>query len=396
MSLPLISDRRERALVATADRVLAAGAAVTRPFRRRRRPGQPRRILVLRLERIGDLLMTLPALADLREAVPDAAIDLIVGSWNAGLASAIATVTRVHTLDAAWLARGGGGLGLPSLLRAARQWRRAEYDLAINFEPDIRSNLLAAASGAAWTAGYHSGGGGSLLDAALEYDTRSHTTDNARRLVSAVLGTVPASQTGRTLVVPQDAHDRATRLLAAARRPLVGLHVHGGRAIKQWDPDRFADVARRLIATSGATIVLTGSAADQALVDSVKRTLPGQSVIDATGDVDLLTLAAILERLDLLITGDTGPMHLGVAAGVPVVEVLGPSDPARYGPRGPHDRVVRFDLPCGPCNRIRLPPARCVGHTPDCLAGVSADTVFGAAMSVLAASARGGRPAFTA
>jgi ADP-heptose:LPS heptosyltransferase len=302
----------------------------------------------------------------------------------------------VHTLDAAWLARGRGGLGLPSLLRAARQWRRAEYDLAINFEPDIRSNLLVAGSGAAWTAGYHSGGGGSLLDVALEYDTRSHTADNARRLVSTVLGTVPASQTGRTLVVPQDAHDRAARLLAAARRPLVGVHVHGGRAIKQWDPDRFADVARRLIATSGATIVLTGSAADRALVDSVTRTLPAQNVIDATGDVDLLTLAAVLERLDLLITGDTGPMHLGVAAGVPVVAVFGPSDPARYGPRGPHDRVVRFDLPCGPCNRIRLPPARCVGHTPDCLAGVSTDNVFSAAMSVLAASARGGRPAFTA
>ncbi len=396
MSLLLISDRRERALVAAADRMLAAGSAVTRPFRRRRLPARPRRILVLRLERIGDLLMTLPALADLRQAVPDGEIDLIVGSWNAGLASAIATVTRVHTLDAAWLARGSGGLGLPSLLRAARQWRRAEYDLAINFEPDIRSNLLVAGSGAAWSAGYHSGGGGSVLDVALEYDTRSHTSDNARRLVSAVLGTVPAPQTGRTLVVPQDAHDRAARLLAAARRPLVGVHVHGGRAIKQWDPDRFADVARRLITTSGATIVLTGSAADRALVDSVKRTLPAQSVIDATGDVDLLTLAAILERLDLLITGDTGPMHLGVAAGVPVVAVFGPSDPARYGPRGPHDRVVRFDLPCGPCNRIRRPPARCVGHTPDCLVGVSTDNVFSAAMSVLAASARGGRPAFTA
>ena len=225
MSLLLISNRRERALVAAADRVLAAGAAVTRPFRRRRPASGPRRILVLRLERIGDLLMTLPALADLRAAAPDAEIDLIVGSWNAGLAGAIPTVTRVHTLDAAWLARGRGGLGLPSLLRAARQWRRAEYDLAINFEPDIRSNLLAAGSGAAWTAGYRSGGGGALLDVALDYDTQSHTADNARRLVSTILGTTPAFQSGRMLVVPQDAHDRAARLLAAARGPLVGVHV---------------------------------------------------------------------------------------------------------------------------------------------------------------------------
>jgi ADP-heptose:LPS heptosyltransferase len=396
MSLLLISDRRERALVAAADRVLAAGAAATRPFRRRRLPGRLRRILVLRLERIGDLLMTLPAIADLRSAAPDAEIDLIVGSWNAELAGVVAPATRVQTLDAAWLAREGGGAGLPSLLRAARQWRRADYDLAINFEPDIRSNLLIAASGADWTAGYRSGGGGSLLDVALDYDTRSHTADNARRLVSTVLDGAPAPPGGRLLVVPREAHERAARLLAAARRPLVGVHVSGGRAIKQWDPDRFADVARRLITASGATIVLTGSAADRPLVLAVMRSLPALSVIDATGEVDLLTLAAVLERLDLLITGDTGPMHLGVAVGVPVVAVFGPSDPARYGPRGPHDRVVRFDLPCGPCNRIRLPPARCVGHTPDCLAGVSVDNVVRAAMSVLAASARGGAPAFGA
>src|SRR5687768_5347852 len=164
MSLLLISDRRERALVAAADRVLAAGAAATRPFRRRRSPGRLRQILVLRLERIGDLLMTLPAIADLRAAAPDAEIVLIVRRWNTGLAVAVAPATRVQTLDAAWLAREGVGVGLTSLLRAAREWRRADYDLAINFEPDIRSNLLLAASGAHWTSGYRSAGGGSLLD----------------------------------------------------------------------------------------------------------------------------------------------------------------------------------------------------------------------------------------
>jgi ADP-heptose:LPS heptosyltransferase len=395
MSRLHISNRRERALVTAADRVFAAGAAVARPFRRRRPPGQPRRILLLRLERIGDLLMTLPAIADLRAAAPDAEVDLIVGSWNADLAAAIATVTRVQTLDAAWLAREGGGLGLPSLVRAAREWRQTDYDLAINFEPDVRSNLLVAGSGAAWTAGYRSGGGGSLIDVALDYDTRSHTADNARRLVATVFEATAPHQTGRILIVPPDAHDRAARLLAGARAPLVGVHVGGGRAIKQWDPDRFADVARRLIATSGATIVLTGSAGDRRLVDAVRRTLPAASVIDAAGDVDLLTLGAILERLDLLITGDTGPMHLAVAVGAPVVAVFGPSDPARYEPRGPHDRVVRIDLACSPCNRIRLPPARCAGHIPDCLEFVTADSVFTAAMSVLSAPARGGDAAVT-
>jgi ADP-heptose:LPS heptosyltransferase len=76
-------------------------------------------------------------------------------------------------------------------------------------------------------------------------------------------------------------------------------------------------------------------------------------------------------------------MHLAHAVGTPIVAVFGPSDPARYAPRGIRDRVVRIDLPCSPCNRIRLPPARCVGHTPDCLSRVGAASVLAAIDEVL-------------
>jgi heptosyltransferase-1 len=392
MSRLHIYDRRERALVAAADRLLGSSAALLRPFRRRRRPDSPGRILLLRLERIGDLLMTLPAIADVRAAAPGAHIDLVVGSWNADVARAIEPVARVQTLDAGWLARDGEGQSLGSLVRAARQWTPTKYDLAINFEPDIRSNILVAASGAGWTAGYRSGGGGALLDVARDYDARAHSTENARRLVAAALGTQQRLEHPPALVVPTSAHENASRLLSPSDRPLIGLHAGGGRAIKQWDPERFAEVARRLVTTIEATIVLTGSAADRPWVDRVKHHLPPERVVDVSGRVDLLTLAAILERLDLLITGDTGPMHLAVAVETPVVAVFGPSDPARYGPRGPYDRVVRVDLPCAPCNRIRLPPARCVGHMPDCLALVTTDTVFTAARSVLDAAARSRTP----
>jgi ADP-heptose:LPS heptosyltransferase len=390
-----ISDRRERALGATADRVIAGAAAIARPFRGRRPAPSPKRILILRLERIGDLLMTLPAIADVRALAPDAEIDLVVGSWNADLARALDPVMRVLSLDAAWLAREGHGLSLPSLIRAARHWRDVPYDLGLNFEPDVRSNVLLAASGAWWIAGYRSGGGGALLDVALDYDRAAHTSDNARRLVSTVFGRTPPAQAAPALIVPSEAHDNASRLLAGARGPLIGVHVSGGRAIKQWPPERFADVAHRLIETLGATIVLTGSSSDRGLVDQVTQALPAERVIDVARHLDLLTVAAILERLDLLVTGDTGPMHLAVAVNTPVVAVFGPSDPARYAPRGPYDRVVRVDLPCSPCNRIRLPPARCVGHTPDCLASIRADSVFAAALSVLEESGPRSIPART-
>ena len=115
-----IYDRRERALVAAADAMLWP-ARLRRACRHGGPP--PRRLLCVRIERVGDLLMTGQALAELRALVPDGAIDLVVGSWNREIAAAIPGVDRVETLDAAWLARGGAGLSPLGLVRHAAGWR---------------------------------------------------------------------------------------------------------------------------------------------------------------------------------------------------------------------------------------------------------------------------------
>jgi len=101
-------------------------------------------------------------------------------------------------------------------------------------------------------------------------------------------------------------------------------------------------------------------------------------VLNLAGATSLRELAALLKACEVVLTNDTGPMHLANAVGTPIVAVFGPSDPRRYAPRGVRDTVVRIDLPCSPCNRIRLPPVRCVGHTPDCLAGVEVARVLAA------------------
>jgi ADP-heptose:LPS heptosyltransferase len=380
-----IHDRRERLLVAAADLALRPAGVVRRLVAPSSQFRAPLRILCLRLERIGDLMMTLPALAELRALAPDASIDLVVGAWNERIAGAIAAVNRVETLDAAWLARSNTGQGMAQLLVRARRWRERRYHLAINFEPDIRSNLLLAASGAKRLTGYESGGGGPLLDVALPYDTRAHTADNAVALVRAALGGRSHGVPGLGLTIPESARLEARRLLNGRPEPIVALHVSGGRAIKQWPEARFHEVARTLIDRRGATIVLTGSEADRDQVDTAVRGLPTAHLLDVSGTLDLITLAAVLERVALLVTGDTGPMHVAAAVGTPIVAIFGPSDPARYAPRGPLDRVVRIDLPCAPCNRIRIPPARCVGHTPDCLAGIDVARVLTAIDDVLGA-----------
>jgi ADP-heptose:LPS heptosyltransferase len=377
-----IYDPRERALVGTADAILRAVRPAVRALRRRPPRTAPRRILLMRIERIGDLLMSLEGIADVVAAAPGAEIDLVVGSWNAELATSIPGVHRVETMDASWLIRGGTSSRLRSLMAQARGWSGRQYDLAINFEPDIRSHFLMSASGAARLAGFSSGGGGPLLDVAIPFDPRLHTGENARRLAAAILD-VPLRRRAAWIEVPADAKQRAADILGSTSRPIVGVHVSGGREIKQWPPERFAEIAARLIRERGATIVLTGSRADRPLVDATRRTLDRRHVLDLAGSVELLTLAAILQRLDALITGDTGPMHLAAAVGTPVVAIFGPSDPARYAPRDERHRVVRIDLPCSPCNRIRLPPQRCTGHTPACLAGVSVEIVADAVSEVL-------------
>ena len=386
-----IYDRRERVLVGLADIVLAPALAPLRLLGRR--PVRaPRRILLLRLERIGDLLMTRHAIAAVRHAAPEATIRLVVGSWNEAIARLL-PVDQVETLDAPWLARDSDALATPggsantggrgALLIRALRWRRERYDLAINFEGDVRSNVLLALSGARRRVGFDMAGGGAALTDIVAFDPTIATSRNALRLVERAFDRGGLAEASDSLLpLPIAAEARAEDLLAHASRA-VGIHVSGGRAIKQWDVERYAETASRLAAL-GATIVLTGSTADRSLVDRLQSMLPSSvRLIDLAGRIDLVTLAAVLKRLDLLITGDTGPMHLAAAVGTAVVAIFGPSDPRRYAPAGPRVAVVRVDLACSPCNRIRLPPARCAGHTPDCLVGVPVEAVLAAARAML-------------
>jgi lipopolysaccharide heptosyltransferase II len=392
-----IANPRERAAVAAADAVLRL-ASLARRGRTRPAPAAVGRVLVLRLERIGDLIMSLPALHALRTLAPGARIDLVTGAWNEALARQIAGVDTVETTNAPWLARGESGSSWRALLQQAGAWRTRGYDLAINLEGDIRSNLLLSRAGARWSAGFGMAGGGPLLDEDVPFDVTSHTAVNGVRLVRAALGASPARQPwpaeGRAaaaqlprarLTIPPAARAEADAMLApAATRPLVGLHIGAGRAIKEWPASRLAETGAWAVRERDAAIVLTGSAADRARADEVRGALPaGAAIIDTVGTAPLVTLAAVLSRLSLLVTPDTGPMHLAAVLGTPLVALFGPSSPERWGPLSADARIVRVDLPCSPCNRIRNPPARCRGRTPDCMDRIVVGRVIDEAAGLL-------------
>ncbi len=376
-----IQNRHERWLVGCLDLILEPVAGIRRIREIPRRNASPARILLLRLERIGDLLMTVQALQCIRRRAPEAHIRLVVGSWNANLAELLSDVDHVETVDAPWLSREGTCSSLQHIAQTALGWSQEQFDLGINFEPDIRTNGLLASSGATRRVGWATGGGGAFLTDALHYDLNSHTTLNAQRLVDHALPEESAPSTAtkqEPLTLPSSARNLATLHLAECEQtgPIVGINPGCGRSIKQWPSQRFGQLAAFLSRLEGATIVLLGAEHERPLTDAIKRSMPENAkVVDLVG-TSLIELAAVLQRLSVLITGDTGPMHLAAAVDTPTVALFGPSDPKRYAPLHPDTRVVNTSLWCRPCGLIRQPPTRCQNRTPDCIEGISVERVL--------------------
>jgi ADP-heptose:LPS heptosyltransferase len=318
-----------------------------------------------------------------------------VGRWSAEIARS-APVDEVLVWSAPWAGRADeGGQGVLALARQARALRSRRPDLAIDLQGDIRALLLMRLTGARLRVGYANTGGASLLTHVVPLDETLPWPEQNRRAVAVALGDRPPAARSDPL---RDAdREFATRLLAslglAARQPLVGIHPSGGRGVKQWDVTRWGVVAARLQREFGATVLVTGTAADAPLARALARPLE-KAPVDLTGRLSPRELLALVERLDLFLSPDTGPMHMACAVGTPSVSVFGPSDPVRYfsggdGSSGSRHVVVRQELWCSPCNLIRNPPAECAGpEPPECLQLVTVEAVYREAARLLAGSGR--------
>ena len=308
-----------------------------------------REVLVLRLDRIGDVVMSLPALAELRAALPRARIRLAVGAWSEGIAKS-APVDEILVWSAPWVGRPSeGASSFSSLASTARALRKTSLDLAIDLQGDVRASILMSLTGARARAGYANTGGSYLLTHVVALDETISCVEQNRRAVAAAVGVSPPI--AHDPLTPEDrcfAQDLLRTLRLEDSRPLVGLHPSGGRLVKQWDVAHWADVARRLQKEYGATLLITGSEADRPLALALAKALPTKP-IDLTGRLGVRETLALIERLDLFLSPDTGPMHMACAVGTPSVSVFGPSDPGRYfsggsGASGTRHVVVRAEL----------------------------------------------------
>jgi heptosyltransferase-2 len=357
-------------------------------------------VLVVRLDELGDAVMTTAFLRELRRAAPGARVTLVVNPATRALFDACPHVDAVLTMRVA------GPVALRPLVLPWRAWRVARRvrragapDVALlpRWGTDsVYATYLAYFSGARARVGYSeqvdarrrrlNRGYDRLLTHALPFTGWRHDVEHALGVLDA-LGAPPVDASLE--LWPGAADDAfAARALAAAGAgdgPLVALGPSGGHsALKQWPAARFAALADRLRAELGARVVLVGGPGEEALGEAVAAACAVRPLA-LVGRTTLPQLAAVLRRCALYVGNDAGPLHVAAAAGTAVVGVFGSSDPTRFGPWGPRARVVWRPPPCAPVYQADRPDrcARCVRAEPVCLTAIGVDEVFDACRAAL-------------
>ena len=370
-------------------RILAAAAGLAAPGRTS--GSTPRRILVIRLDLLGDVLYSLAAPAALRHRYPDAEIDMVVLPYTAPFVKASGFDGQILTLDSNRI-RTVSGLMDPRTWRDyIRLWRRMRarrYDVAVSLAGTTAS-LVAVLSGARRRIGYADEAYPFVLTDAVaggRFDRRVKEVDYVMRLLEPLDITAPASLPA---FLPSDrAAGTVTTKLAAAGvtsdAPLLVIHagaVNGGA--KRWPAEKWAALARDVRERAGANVVLTGGAADREIASEVVER-SGGAAISLAGQTSLDELAELLRRADVVAGGDSGPLHLAAALNRPVVGIFGPTDPAVHGPALPAApvRIYRKDLPCSPCYSLAA-TAECPLGDPICMRLVPAREVAAGTIALL-------------
>lgn len=279
------------------------------PFR------EPKRILLIRLEHVGDVLLTTPAFRALRKRFPKARIDVLVRDFTAEIAKKNPHVDNVIVWNAPWLSNLGTKSPRSETKRVIAALRKNKYDLAIDFHGDPR-NILLARKVARYTVGFGCRGFGFLINKKVPYG-HGHVIDRNLSLARA-LG---ASVSNKAMELPLTAADEtfAANALKGVIKA-VCIAPGSGREEKNWIPEHWAAVADALIEKNNATVVFTGSKRDAAIVqDIVSAMKHANKTINLCGKTTLTQLAAVLKRCALVLSPDSGAMHIARAMKTPLI-----------------------------------------------------------------------------
>jgi heptosyltransferase-1 len=311
-------------------------------------------ILIVKLSAIGDVIHTLPALAALRKIYPGAHITWVVEEASSDLVmdhpylDHVIVSHRKQWMDD--LRHGRIGAPFRDMNAFMRDLRSRPYDLVIDFHGLFKSAVIVFLSAGTRKLGYDSMQelSGLFLNEKIPEDMNKHAVDrylDFPRYLGADVG-----EAGFLIPISEANRGRVEELLRAnaidSNDPFVAVNPVALWNTKLWQDEKFARLCDRITEELSFRIVLTGSnREDLARIQSLMKS----SSINLGGKTTLRDLAYLYRRSSLLITTDSGPMHIAAAMGTPVVALFGPTDPTRTGPYGKGHMVIRKALSCSPC-----------------------------------------------
>lgn len=340
-------------------------------------PRAPRRILLVKLHGVGNIVLLLPVIRQLKRRFPAAEIDFLSFRSNAGILEGTEEIARCHFLDRGSLP----GLAA-SALRTFPGLRRRAYDMVVDFDQFAHfSSIAALLTGAPSRIGFRN----PTLRRHLAYTTplvyidAAHVSRTFGRLAE-VAGAPRVPGLSRRIALKAGHRREAADLLAASGIPpdagVVVLHPgsSGNMTLRRWPADRFAELGDRIEEELGCRVVISGGGQETPLAESVRRTMR-QPAVSSAGKLSVRGFAALCERALLVVSNDTSAVHVASAMGTPVVGLYGPNTPALYGPLGENDLVFSTDLPCSPClSNLTSKVSHC--RRALCMERITVDAVF--------------------
>lgn len=346
------------------------------------------KILIVKTSAIGDVIHTLPALNALRRKYPEARIDWLVEE------AAVDLLIGHKALDTVLVSRRKAWIRDLRQGRVLAAWRGfadfvkrvrgTEYDLLLDFQGLLKSGIFVGLARAKRKVGFgrgmeHAEGSYIFLNEPIPpVNMNQHAAIRELLLLKAI--GIESGEVVFALPVGEEQRERIAQLLAAQgidpARPLVAINPMTTWETKHWRNERFARVADNLL-NRGLAVVFSGGPQDVGGIEEIRGAMTGTAA-SLAGMTTLTELAALYERVEVLITTDTGPMHLAAAAGAPVVALFGPTAPWRTGPFGEGHRILRAEISCSPCLK------KYCNQEHACMTQITVEQVVQAAQAVLA------------
>ena len=360
--------------------------------------GRVRNVLAVRLDNLGDVLMTTPALAALRESLPEARLTLLASPAGARLAPHLPMLDAAIEWRAPWVKQPDSMPDEPAETGCAERRlidRIAEhrFDAAIVFTTCTQSALPAALTcrlaGIPLRLAHSRENPYRLLtdwvpDPDVVRNGMRHEAARQLALVASI-GCATADERLRFEVGAAASLGLPGELRRAGLEPrqrYVVIHPGASAPSRRWPAERFGIAADRIAARTGRAIVFSGDASEQPLIEAARAAMT-RPAVSLAGRLDLGQLGALIEGADLLVANNTGPVHIAAALGTPVVDLYALTNP-QHTPWRVASRVLSHDVPCRNCLKSVCPQ----GHH-DCLRGIEPAAVVSAAVALLGIEAPG-------